>query len=248
MNILIDFWYVWALFAIAIILKLFQPVIKGFVGEKTISTFLSFLPQNEYSILNDIILKTDRGTTQIDHIVVSQYGIFVIETKNYKGWILGKESDEYWTQNIYGKKNKFYNPIRQNYAHTEAIKALLSKCPNAKIIPIVAFSGECELKVNTKSRVVYFSGINKTITKEKENIFTTQEIKEILQIISCADINNKQTRKEHVTEIKHQVKMNEEKISHDICPKCGSKLVLRKSKYGTFKGCSNYPKCRYILK
>ena len=164
MNILIDFWYVWALFAIAIILKLFQPVIKGFVGEKTISTFLSFLPQNEYSILNDIILKTDRGTTQIDHIVVSQYGIFVIETKNYKGWILGKESDEYWTQNIYGKKNKFFNPIRQNYAHTEAIKALLSEYPNAKIIPIVAFSGECELKVNAKSRVVYFSGINKTIT------------------------------------------------------------------------------------
>lgn len=65
----------------------------------------------------------DTHTTQIDHIVVSIHGIFVIETKNYKGWIYGNSNNEYWTQNIYGNKYSLYNPLLQNKNH---IKSLLS--------------------------------------------------------------------------------------------------------------------------
>ena len=34
----------------------------------------------------------------------------------------------------------------------------------------------------------------------------------------------------------------------DVCPECGSDLVLRKGKYGEFVACSNYPTCKYIKK
>ena len=34
----------------------------------------------------------------------------------------------------------------------------------------------------------------------------------------------------------------------ESCPLCGSPLVLRKGKYGTFTACSNYPECKYIKK
>lgn len=40
-------------------------------------------------------------------------------------------------------------------------------------------------------------------------------------------------------------KTEEDFDNNYICPKCGSKLVKRKGKYGTFTGCSNYPKCHY---
>ena len=66
--------------------------IRGHVGEKKVSAFLSTLPSYEYRSFNDILLATDSGTTQIDHIVVSRFGIFVIETKNYRGWITGNEN------------------------------------------------------------------------------------------------------------------------------------------------------------
>ena len=66
-----------------------KPIIKGIVGEKVISVLLSGLPKEQYILLNDVMLQTDKGTTQVDHILVSVYGIFVIETKNYKGWIYG---------------------------------------------------------------------------------------------------------------------------------------------------------------
>ena len=106
----------------------------GKAGERRVSHKLNWLPK-EYIVLNDIMLPSNYGTTQIDHIVVSPYGIFVIETKNYKGWIFGNEDSEEWTQSLIGRKkmlgwsseqHRFRNPIRQNYAHIKAVQNLLS--------------------------------------------------------------------------------------------------------------------------
>lgn len=76
-------------------------------------------------MLKDLTLPSRGGTTQIDHVVVSRFGIFVIETKNMKGWIYGSADQAQWTQVIYRHKSKFQNPIRQNYKHVKAIQELL---------------------------------------------------------------------------------------------------------------------------
>jgi restriction system protein len=57
-----------------------------------------FLPKDEYHLIKNVTLPTDDGTTQIDHIIVSRYGVFVIETKNMKGWIFGSANQRTWTQ------------------------------------------------------------------------------------------------------------------------------------------------------
>lgn len=95
------------LLIVSVLIIIFTPKIKGIIGESTVATVLSTLPREEYHVLNNIMLKTERGTTQIDHVVISIYGIFVIETKNYKGWILGTDNAEQWIENIYGKKYPF---------------------------------------------------------------------------------------------------------------------------------------------
>ena len=68
---------------------------SGEYGERRIKKCLSSLPEEEYFVLNDLYLKNGAKTTQIDHIVVSIYGIFVIETKTYKGWIYGDTYKDY---------------------------------------------------------------------------------------------------------------------------------------------------------
>ena len=110
-------------------IKFYSPKMKGWFGEKSISNRLVKLDSEKYIILNDIILKTEKGTlTQIDHIVVSTFGIFVIETKNYAGMLFGKEKDKEWIQVLnYGKiKNKLYNPVKQNYTHVYKLKKVLN--------------------------------------------------------------------------------------------------------------------------
>jgi hypothetical protein len=79
----------------AIISLLNHPQVKGMIGERKARKQLSRLPSENYRVLNDVVVKTKTGSSQIDHVVISPYGIFVIETKNYKGWIHGREDSEY---------------------------------------------------------------------------------------------------------------------------------------------------------
>ena len=87
-------------------------IIKGWFGEK-LTTFGMWLRLDEgvYRRIDDIILPSPNGTTQIDHVLVSTFGIFVIETKNMQGWIFGGEKDGTWCQSIYGHKTRFQNPL-----------------------------------------------------------------------------------------------------------------------------------------
>ena len=92
---------------------------SGDYGEYSISTIFNALP-NEFHIINDIILRTKKGTTQLDHVVVSPYGIYIIETKNHKGMIFGDPNGKVWTQVLNGRGHfTFYNPIWQNQGHIE---------------------------------------------------------------------------------------------------------------------------------
>lgn len=79
---------------------------KGNKGEADIAWRLSSIHSAEFRVFNDILLGTAKGSSQIDHVVISKYGVFVIETKNYSGWIHGHEYSEYWTQSIYDKKKQ----------------------------------------------------------------------------------------------------------------------------------------------
>ena len=80
--------------------RIFRPRLRGAFGETLLAGVLRRrLDASIYHVLNDIYLPLDDGsTTQIDHVVVSPFGVFVIETKTYKGWIFGNSRDAQWTQ------------------------------------------------------------------------------------------------------------------------------------------------------
>ncbi|MCP8615246.1 nuclease-related domain-containing protein [Salirhabdus salicampi] len=138
----------WGLIIILIffgLVKLNFHKIKGFVGESYIKNKLKKLDPNSYKVFNDVYVPTKDGTTQVDHIVTSPYGIFVIETKHYNGWIFGNENQRYWTQVIYKRKGKLFNPIWQNKGHIQALSEYLNIKKNA-FYSIVAFSGQSTFK------------------------------------------------------------------------------------------------------
>ena len=96
----------WVILAFILIglLKAFKPYLKGKAGELTVAAHAKLYLNERYALLNDLTLPDGQaGTTQIDHILLSPYGIFVIETKNYAGWIFGSEWQKAWTQKIYKK-------------------------------------------------------------------------------------------------------------------------------------------------
>ena len=219
--------------------------IFGGVGEKTTSSILLFLDKSKYKVINNVVLKSGDKTSQIDHIVISDYGIFVIETKNYKGWILGSENSEYWIQVIYKRKEKLYNPIRQNSSHIKVLKNCLSEFPNIDYKSIIVFSTKAEIKVNTTTDVVNSYQLIRTIKKYKSLNLTEYEKESVFKKINTLNLVKTYDKKQHVKSIKQRIQKREDSIKKNKCPQCGDNLTLRKGKYGNFLGCNSYPKCKF---
>lgn len=241
---IISILFIVALFAFAI----FWRRSKGKRGEKHVAAFLSFLPKKEYKVINDLLLHSGGHSTQIDHVVVSVYGIFVIETKYYKGWIYGGENSEYWTQNIYGHKNQLRNPLWQNQGHIKAITRLLSDPGMVPIYNIVAFSGQATLKLDRSLPVMYWRQVVPYIKRHKEPQMSESYAEEIYNLLMEANVTDREARKQHVKSVKQNQQRRNISVANGKCPRCGGNLVLRDGRYGRFYGCSNYPRCKYILK
>ena len=116
-------------------------------------TIQSHFHSPSYHLLNHVTLKYGSRTTQIDHILVSRYGVFVIETKNYKGWIYANAKHPNWTQVLFRAKFKFQNPIHQNHLHVVAVRQLLDFLPESAIKSVVVFSGDAEFKTEMPNGV-----------------------------------------------------------------------------------------------
>ena len=122
---------------------------KGERGESILTLALGDLDPKLYHVMNDVLLPdgfpSGQGTTQIDHIVFSPFGIFVVETKNYSGWIFGNPKSAKWCQCFYGKRFYFQNPYRQNYKHVCCLSQLTGLNKDA-FIQVIAFVGPCTVK------------------------------------------------------------------------------------------------------
>ena len=140
-------WFL-GLFALLIVVKILGSArFKCWFGERAVSKGLSRLDPATYRAFHDIYLPRPdgQGTTQLDHVVVSPFGIFVVETKNYRGWIFGSEKQDQWTQQIYRQKNRFQNPLHQNDLHVRALMDCLD-LPRDAFLPVVFFIGDAEFK------------------------------------------------------------------------------------------------------
>ena len=221
---------------------------KGKRGEKQVAALLALLPKKRYKVINDLLIQSGGHSTQIDHVVVSVYGIFVIETKYYQGWIYGGENSEYWTQNIYGNKYQLRNPLWQNQGHVKAIARIIGDSGNIPIFNIVAFSRQASIKVDRSLPVMYWWNVVPYIKRHKETHLTETQADEIYNTLLSANITDKAARKQHVTSVKHNQARRNTAVANGKCPRCGGNLVLRNGRYGRFYGCSNYPNCKYILK
>lgn len=177
---LVNYWWLILLFILLLFVLNFlkSAKFKGKLAEKTTSFGMSLkLDPSVYRVFNDLIIPDKKGETQIDHVVVSKYGIFVIEVKNYNGWIFGNKDDAYWTQVIFKEKHRFQNPLRQNYRHIMALSEYLGLDKNY-FYSIVFFPGDAEFKTEMPENVIK-SGLSDYIKRFNREILSEEDIEQI---------------------------------------------------------------------
>lgn len=126
----------------------------------------------DYHLLNHVTVHLTDGTTQIDHILVSRFGIFVIETKDYTGWIFASANQRTWMQVIYKQKFRFQNPLLQNYRHVCAVREVLDFLPPDSIRSAVVFTGDAEFKTEVPNGVYDLRGLIDLIRQQHQEIMT----------------------------------------------------------------------------
>jgi restriction system protein len=240
--------YWWLIPLLIIVSTLKTPWFKGLFGEWLVKISAKYLLDKEiYHAIHNVTLETPDGTTQIDHVFVSQYGIFVVETKNYTGWIFGSEHQPTWTQKIYKTTNKFQNPLRQNYKHLKALEAALDISID-KLHSVIVFVGGNTFKTDMPANVTYAGGYIRYIKSFTSPVITDAELQKALSLIQTKRLKPSfKTNQEHVKNVQARL----DPTAAKLCPKCGSDMLLRTTKSGDnagkkFWGCSQFPKCRTI--
>jgi len=241
----------WWLLAVLLVLTVVKaalqiPAIKGALGEWLLALSIKFkLPKDRYKAFHNLILPTPDGTTQIDHVIVSRHGIFVVETKTMSGWIFGSEHQPRWTQSIYGKSYPFQNPLRQNYKHVKALETLLG-IPTEDIHSVVVFLGSCEFRSEMPGNVMFGGNFANYVKHFSSLVFTERELSEIIEKTSRSVASRTpNVQHEHVARLKARSDPDQSRQ----CPRCGNAMILRTARRGSsagnrFWGCSGYPTCR----
>ena len=259
--------------------SIFDDEWKGKYGEKLTERELKLVQffGRKGKVLRNVYLPKDNGeTSELDVIFITQKGIFIFESKNYSGWIFGDEKSKNWTAMLPNKqKNHFYNPIMQNKTHLKWMKQFVGE--DVPLFSIIVFSERCELKKVTvyseDIKVIKRDWTYATVkdiwdkspdavpdNKIDELYVKLKELTDVDAAVKAAHIENieKKYKKDDVScsspkeTAEKTVETPIQEINDElICPKCGSKLILRTAKKGNnagnkFYGCSSFPKCRYI--
>ena len=236
---------------------------RGLYGEFLTVKAVEGISDNERIVTNVYLEKarTASETTEVDVVYINGSGIYVLESKNYSGWIYGKENDKNWTQVLNkNTKNRFYNPIKQNAGHISAIEKSLGEEYKGLCRNIVVFSSRCTLKdvtvlspdVKVIKRDCLRQIVKECSISEKLNNLQIDNIANKMSSFANAD---KSTKKAHIETIKaHEMVDSERKnaalkveasdtIAKDsdgteinnaspLCPKCGAPMVLRTASKG----------------
>jgi len=184
-----------------------RPKVTGNLGESMVDRCLRKFRGNGFARLRDVMVPARNGTSQIDNILVSQHGIFVIETKNYSGSVYGDESSAKWVQlapGNYKEPREFYNPIWQNNGHIRALRSLLEQSFPKKVPyhNIVVFSDNC--MVSGLPGVVKMSEL-KNVLKERTKgvpVLSENDVAAIKKCIEDSNIKGRGQRLQHVAHAK----------------------------------------------
>ncbi len=241
------------------------PGFKGWAGEQAVNLGIKLFLDDRYHLVKNVTLPVGDGTTQIDHVIVSRYGIFVIETKNMRGGIYGGQHDKQWTQALGGKKFRFQNPLRQNYKHTMALAEILG-VPHETLISVIMFIGDAKLKTREKMPDnVMDRGLCRFVKSHREELLTDDQVARTLSVIEERRLAPSfATHRQHVKHVKGIVERKQTPPPHPassaptppplpssptveppvaeptqaapMCPKCGKEMVRRVAKRGANTG------------
>ncbi len=175
--------WVWIVPLALLIVYLFSPRFRGDIAETRVRRLLANgLEKSRHTILDDVVIPSGGGTIRIDHVVVSKFGLFVIESQYAPGWVSGGEFQEQWKRSQFNRSRRFENPAHRVAMQAHALERLL-QVPATKIIPIVAMVGTQGFKTPMPDHVVQAEKLIPLLRKKTHQRLDEDQARRLLKAI-----------------------------------------------------------------
>lgn len=199
----------WSLILLAALaLILVTPWFRGLIGGIFASLFAQpKLDEESYYLIRNVTLPSEEGSTLIDHVIVSIYGLFVVENKNLHGSIYGGKHIQTWTQRLGRQSFRFPNPLRQNLNQAKALAILLGLA-DYQVYPLVLFTGKSSFKTEMPENVTQGAGYIRYIQSKTNPVISGHEVREIIETIESGRLAD--AFKIHREDVRHIGPMTEE--------------------------------------
>lgn len=201
----------WLVLGLAVFIALLSGFLrsaafKGWWGEYLVRRWLAqdLDAQHYHCAHNVTVRRQDGSTSQIDHVVFSPYGVFVLETKHLQGWIFGGERQRTWTQTIYRHRTSFPNPLHQNWGHVKALEEVL-QVPLQHMHSVVVFTGDCQFKTAMPAHVTRGRAVTALIRSRQEVVLGTDTVAQLVSALARQRLQaTRSTHKAHVAQLQQR--------------------------------------------
>jgi len=227
-----------------------SPQFKGLVGELLLFVSARLqLDDTVYRSIPNVLLPVAGGDIRIDEIIVSRYGIFLIESNTMQGRIYGGRQQDAWRHKLGLAVERFESPRRQGFRHVKEVAEVLGQ-PENIFFPVAVFVGDSVFRSEMPKNVVHGNGFIPYIRSKTEALLSAGEVQRVVRLIELS--RRQPTRRDWLAFGKHLIGVGEEQATDKHCPRCGGAMVLHASqkfdeKGQQFWGCASFPECRGVL-
>jgi hypothetical protein len=194
-----------------------------------------------FFLMNNVYLRLTTAITQIDHILGTSNGLFVIETKDYNGTLTGNHVDNHWiVKASNGKLFTIDNPIFQNEIHVRAVGKALLNDKEVPIINIVAYVDRTINRTKGSKLLIPHTALNRFIKSATSNQISSEKLQYVEQILKHHDLGS------HMEPYHIESIVEKQRVVVQSCPICASKLRLINKHSYLLSVCSTYPRCSYL--
>jgi restriction system protein len=178
-TILRGFWWAVPILLLAVLVKM--PLFRGVFGRWWIDLAVRLqLDSDVYHMLRNVTLPTGEGTIRIDQVIVSRYGVFVVETRNMQGRIFGGRDQKFWIRRIYKCNQRFQNPLHQNHMHAKFLETELG-LDAYKVFSVVVFVGGSRFSTPVPENVTQGAGFVRYILSKRKVVLTEDDVTYIIR-------------------------------------------------------------------
>ena len=171
-----------------------SPRFRGTMGEDRVRRLLSAgLPSSQYTVFYSVVIPSGGGTRRIPHLVVSQFGVFVICALHRSGRITGTRVQDLWSQTSWGRKKRFNNPVYQNELSVQALERLLGQS-GIWSHSMIALTSDCSFTGERPAEVIPVGKLVPAIRHQGRKMLEPAACHEILRTIKENRIESKSSR------------------------------------------------------